>query len=169
MPVAIGSLYVRTYFNTESKNQALDMVANIRTVLKEILEEVEWMDRTTKKRALEKLTSMGSYVGYPDELLNDNLIEQFYSQLNMSDSYLESVLEITKFERVFEFRSLHSPVNKSTWVDHANSAVVNAFYTFSENSISKLLIPLIYDSGGNIFHVWISKTYNYLSYWTVLS
>lgn len=52
------------------------------------------------------------------------------------NQYLESVLEITKFERFYEFRSLHSPVNKSSWVDHANAAVVNAFYTFSENSIS---------------------------------
>lgn len=43
---------------------------------------------------------------------------------------------------MFEFKSLHSPVNKSGWIDHANAAVVNAFYTFSENSISKCFIIL---------------------------
>ncbi|GLV37796.1 Neprilysin 2 [Carabus blaptoides fortunei] len=137
MPVAVGSLYVRRYFSSHAKNEAEDMVQNIRRELRHILKKIPWMDRHTLKRAVDKLDAMEAHVGYPKELLNDTLVEQYYEKLNIHENrYLESVLEITKFERRFEFHSLHETVNKSNWIDHANAAVVNAFYTFSENSIN---------------------------------
>lgn len=81
MPAAIGALYIREHFDAESKAQAMEMVQNIRNVLQNILRGVEWMDWNTKKRALDKLKNMQSHVGYPDELLSNKIIDQFYMKV----------------------------------------------------------------------------------------
>lgn len=36
------------------------------------------MDETTRQKALKKVNKIADHVGYPDELLNDKLLEQYY-------------------------------------------------------------------------------------------
>lgn len=81
MPVAVGSLYVRSYFCSHAKHEAEDMVQNIRKELRHILKQVPWMDKHTLKRAVDKLDAMEAHVGYPEELLNDTLVEQYYEKV----------------------------------------------------------------------------------------
>lgn len=40
------------------------------------------MSESTKMHALQKARSIKKYVGYPDELLDDEKIEKFYSKVN---------------------------------------------------------------------------------------
>lgn len=53
----------------------------------EILKNLEWMDETTRQKALSKVSKMMDYVGYPNELLNDNLLEEYYKGVN-NNSYV---------------------------------------------------------------------------------
>lgn len=46
--LAIGSLYIRRYFDENAKKNALEMVNDIREEMYRILESTEWMDEETR-------------------------------------------------------------------------------------------------------------------------
>ena len=52
----------------------LDMISNIKSAFKKVVEEVNWMDPLTKSRALKKLEVMNNMIGYPDELTNEDIV-----------------------------------------------------------------------------------------------
>ncbi|KAJ8668512.1 hypothetical protein QAD02_010175 [Eretmocerus hayati] len=134
--ISVGSRYVRKYFNEEAKKTAEEMVADIRQEFKKILQKVDWMDDETRKAALDKAESMTTHIAYPNELLDDNKIEEFYRKLELSPgNYLQNMLNLTLFGTEYSFEKLRKPVNKSDWVTHGRPAVVNAFYSSIENSI----------------------------------
>ncbi|KAM8706002.1 hypothetical protein ACLKA7_010320 [Drosophila subpalustris] len=134
--ISVGSLYVRKHFHQDSKAEALEMVNNIRSVFNDILDEVNWMDDKTKKEAKEKLHSMATHIGYPDEMLDNDKLAKYFEKLEINpDKYFESFLSMNIFGTDYSFNKLRLPVNKTDWVRHARPAVVNAFYSSLENSI----------------------------------
>lgn len=78
LSISVGALYVRKYFNEDSKKEALEMVTGIREEFAKILQEVDWMDDETRSNALDKAASMQTHIAYPDELLDDNKLIEFY-------------------------------------------------------------------------------------------
>lgn len=141
LSISTGALYVRKYFKEEAKKNAVEMVADIRAEFGKILQKVEWMDDDTRKSALEKAASMSSHIAYPDELLDDNKLEEFYSKLELNpDDYVGSILNLTLFGTEYSFEKLRKPVNKSDWISHGRPAIVNAFYSSIENSIREYII-----------------------------
>lgn len=136
LSLAVGSLYVKRFFKQDAKKTALEMVDAIRAEMYKILSEVDWMDKKTRRNALDKAKSMTAYIAYPDELLEIANLEKFYNKLDLSpDNYLDSVLNLTKFGLDYSFNKLREPVNKSDWITHGRPAIVNAFYSSLENSI----------------------------------
>ncbi|NP_001036959.1 neutral endopeptidase 24.11 [Bombyx mori] len=136
MSIAVGALYIRKYFNENSKANALEMVNDIRQQFRKTLTKVDWMDDMTRQEALEKADAMASHIAYPSEMLDNNRLTEFYSGLEMSSEHLmESVLNLTLFTTEYLFGKLREPVNKTDWVTHGRPAIVNAFYSSIENSI----------------------------------
>lgn len=78
LPIAAGALYVRKYFNEEARQNAIEMVADIRSEFEDILRKVDWMDEQTRQNALDKAKSMATHIAYPDELLDNRKLEEFY-------------------------------------------------------------------------------------------
>lgn len=54
------------------------MVSDIRAEFEEILKKVDWMDDATRANAIDKARSMSTHIAYPDELLDDRKLEEFY-------------------------------------------------------------------------------------------
>ncbi|XP_030765452.1 neprilysin-2 isoform X1 [Sitophilus oryzae] len=136
LSIASGALYVRKYFNEEARQNAKEMVADIRTEFENILKTVDWMDEETRKNALDKAKSMSTHIAYPDELLDNRKLEEFYNDLELDErQYLRSILNLTLFGTKISFQRLRQPVNKTDWITHGRPAVVNAFYSAIENSI----------------------------------
>ncbi|XP_013133397.1 PREDICTED: membrane metallo-endopeptidase-like 1 [Papilio polytes] len=136
MSIAVGALYIRKFFNEEAKKDAMEMVQDIREQFRRTLEEVEWMDEKTRRQALAKADAMAAHIAYPDEMLSDEKLTEFYDGLEMSeDKLMESVLNLTLFGTDFLFKKLRLPVNKTDWITHGRPAIVNAFYSSIENSI----------------------------------
>ncbi|XP_066143642.1 neprilysin-2 isoform X1 [Euwallacea fornicatus] len=136
LSIAAGALYVRKFFNEEARQNAKEMVADIREEFEEILKKVDWMDEKTKQNAMDKAKSMSTHIGYPDEMLDDKKLEEFYQNLELDENkYLRSILNLTLFGTRLSFKRLRQPVNKTDWITHGRPAVVNAFYSAIENSI----------------------------------
>ena len=96
------------------------------------------MDEKTRQSALEKVDFMSTHIAYPDELLDDKKLDEFYEKLEITpDDYLKTIVNLTIFGTEFSFSKLRKPVNKSDWISHGRPAIVNAFYSSNENSIRK--------------------------------
>jgi predicted metalloendopeptidase len=83
MEMAVGQLYIRKYFNNKSKKEALNMVNNLLSEFKLILNENEWMEDESKRRAIEKVHSIDTKIGYSDQILNDTYLDILYENVNL--------------------------------------------------------------------------------------
>jgi membrane metallo-endopeptidase-like protein 1 len=133
---AVGAMYAKKYFPESSKNAADQMVTNVKKEFKVMLDELEWMDDSTRERAHIKVDKMTPVIGYAKEILNNKLINEFYSDLELtSSSYINNFMKLKVFINEYYVRQFRQPVDKHSWKTHGGAAVVNAFYSPSENSI----------------------------------
>ncbi|XP_031344636.1 neprilysin-2-like isoform X2 [Photinus pyralis] len=134
-----SALYVRKHFHEDNKQEVTEMVSNIKKEFAKNVKGADWMDNDTKLHALEKLAAMSSHVGYPDELLSDKKLEDYYKGLHVeSDNFLKIRLstELFLYEAEVKRLVIVLPVNEINWVDRAKRVLeVNAFYHIRANSI----------------------------------
>ncbi|RZC35967.1 Peptidase M13 N domain containing protein, partial [Asbolus verrucosus] len=134
--IATGALYVKHFFNKESKQTMIELVDNIQHQFIEILKTVDWMDDVTRQHALEKAEAIRAYIAYPDELLNDEKIDEYYRNLTVNpQKYLESAQNVTLFVLQNMFKKLDMPADTKDWKDHALAIFINAYYNPNQNSI----------------------------------
>lgn len=94
------------------------------------------MDEGTRAAAIEKAVSMTSHIAYPDELTDNNKLEEYYGSLELQeDSLLQNVIRVRIFQDNHIIQKLRKPVNKTDWISHTMPATVNAAYSPLENSI----------------------------------
>lgn len=135
----MGALYVRKYFSDESRQAAIELVDNIRDEFINILHEVTWMDEKTREEAIKKAKALTQHIGYPNELGDNNKLEEYYEELEIEpDNLLLNTLRLNVFNADNLFGKLRKPVNKTDWETHSKPAEVNAYYTALENSIRML-------------------------------
>lgn len=140
LSASVGAVYVQKYFHPEKKAYVLDMVDNIRNAFIGILNKITWMDEKTRKAAIDKANELSVHIGYPDELINTTVLEEYYSNLDMKDDdYFGNAIRLAQFKMDFAFSKLREPIDKNAWYLHSMPAVTNAFYSPVENSIRKLI------------------------------
>lgn len=135
MENVVGRLYVEEAFAGESKQAVEDLIAQIREVFVQTLDDLTWMDAETKKKAEEKALAIRERIGYPNEIISDNdKLNKEYLDLNYKeDEYFENIMQNLKFSQNRQLKKLRERVDKDEWISGA--AVVNAFYTSGRNQI----------------------------------
>ena len=92
-----SSLYVRRFFRPEAKAQMVAMTGHVREAFAETLEAVDWMDNATRAEAAAKLESMLQNIGYPEEILDEGLMEELHQGLELKPGeFFESTLAISR-------------------------------------------------------------------------
>ncbi|XP_025067701.1 membrane metallo-endopeptidase-like 1 isoform X3 [Alligator sinensis] len=150
MENAVGALYVRETFAGESKRMVRDLIDKIREVFIETLDELQWMDQTSKEKAREKAMAIKEQIGYPDYILEDHneKLDQEYTNLNFSEyKYFENILENLRAGAQKSLKKLREKVDQDIWI--IGAAVVNAFYSPNRNQIGRN-----FDKDGNMFDWW---------------
>ena len=113
LSTAVGSLYVQRHFKNDSKQTALEMVADIRAEFGRMLEEVDWMDSTTKAKAKQKADAIVEHIGYPSELTDDRKLEELFEGLELNNTdYLGNALNMTVFGTNYAFSKLREKVSQ---------------------------------------------------------
>ena len=116
----LGKAFVEKHFSKAAQARVNEMVDNLLAVFKERIKGLDWMSDATKSEALNKLSSIGRKLGFPDKWEN-------YSSLNFSaDNYLANVKEMNRFSVSKNFDDLKKPVDKDKWGMPAH--MVNAYY-----------------------------------------
>ena len=79
---------------------------------------------------------MSSHVGYPKEILDIDLMNEYYDGLQFnSENYLENYLRLKLFMRDFSAKEYRKKIDKKDWRTHGGAAYVGAFWHPDENSI----------------------------------
>ena len=125
---AVGQMYVKKYFPEENKARMLALVHNLQKALGIRIENLEWMSRETKDKALEKLNAMTIKIGYPDEWRDYSKLD-----INAEDTYYANLQRAAKFEQAYSLSYLGKPVDKKKW--YMTPQTVNAYYNPSSNEI----------------------------------
>lgn len=60
------------------------MVEDLRAAFKEMLEENDWMDDATRSYAKLKADQMIALIAYPDFILNDTALDEYYDKVSPS-------------------------------------------------------------------------------------
>lgn len=114
------------------------MVQQIIENYKESVSQFNWMDSSTKNKAIQKLRSLNFVFGQPLELLNSTLVEEYYATLDINPNhFLESMLQVNRFNQRMQFRYLRQSARASAWLDFADTAISNAFYSANRNTVCK--------------------------------
>jgi len=142
---ALGQIYVEQVFPEESKTQMLALVNNLREALKVRIENVDWMSKETKAKAIEKWNTFDPKIGYPDKWRD-------YSGLTIrkEDSYFASVLAAAEFENAFQLSKIGKPADPKEW--GMPPQMVNAYYNPTKNEIvfpAAILQPPFFDPNAD--------------------
>ena len=125
---AVGQMYVSKYFPEENKARMLALVKNLQKALGIRIENLTWMSRETKDKAMEKLNAMTIKIGYPDNWRDYTKLE-----VNPEDTYYANLQRAAKFEQDYSMSYLGKPVDKTKW--YMTPQTVNAYYNPSSNEI----------------------------------
>lgn len=124
---AIGKLYVKKHFPQKAKKQMEEMVRYIKEIFGERIRALKWMDTATKTRALKKLSTLVTKIGYPRKWKS-------YSKLAMQeDSYVQNIIRLNVFHFKYEISKVGKRPDRAEW--HMSPATVNAYYSPNFNEI----------------------------------
>lgn len=132
---ATGRLFVNTHFQEDKKHMMEELIDGVRWAFIDMLEkENDWMDRPTKRRAVDKAHAVLAKVGYPEFILNDTYLNEDLKQLAFSEKdYYGNVLQTLRFIAQSDLSWLGKSVPRTEWF--TNPTTVNAFYSSSTNQI----------------------------------
>ncbi|XP_036345485.1 neprilysin-4-like, partial [Rhagoletis pomonella] len=134
MGMALGSMFVRKYFDENSKRDTLKMTHELQQAFREILKNTDWLDSSTKHLAELKVNAMSLKIGYPDFILNPIELNEKYSGIRIHpEKYFENTLNVLLHTAKTEQNKLRESVNKTTW--QTAPAIVNAYYSRNKNQI----------------------------------
>ena len=120
-------------------------VENFKKSLGNHIEDLPWMSDETKAKALDKLSTFTVKIGYPDKWKD-------YSEIHIDPkkSYLENVLEASKWFVRDNYSKMNKPVDKDEW--HMTPQTVNAYYSPTANEIcfpAAILQPPYFDPNAD--------------------
>jgi putative endopeptidase len=124
---ALGQLYVKRYFDENSKQRVLALVNNLQKSFENRINHLDWMSDSTKVKAKEKLYAITKKIGYPDKWRNYDKV-----QIN-GTHYFENVLSLNENDYQYELAKLNKPVDRTEW--HTTPSTVTAYYSPSSNEI----------------------------------
>jgi putative endopeptidase len=145
LPEPTGQLYAAHHFDSNAKQQIIELVDTIKAALRKRIKQLDWMSDSTKQKAYTKLDSFIPLLGYPD-------IWRDYSPLHLGNSHYANLNAIRCFEWQTDTNRIinNKPVDRSEWL--TSPAVVNAYYWPNANSITfpaGILQPPYFDAGGD--------------------
>ncbi|KAM8999712.1 endothelin-converting enzyme-like 1 isoform 3-T4 [Sarcophilus harrisii] len=144
--MALGALFVHEHFSAASKAKVQQLVEDIKHILGQRLDELDWMDKETKAAARAKLQYMMVMVGYPDFLLKPEAIDKEYEFEVHEKTYFKNILNSIRFSIQLSVKKIRQEVDKSAWL--LPPQALNAYYLPNKNQMvfpAGILQPTLYD------------------------
>jgi len=121
-------------FDQDSRSKAQKLVVEVQKAFKEGIRILDWMDRETKKKAVEKINASSFRVGFPDIVFDDQQLKERFEDWEVKEhDFSGNVLRGYEHSSSEVLRKLHKKVDKSEW--KMSPADVNAYFSNSENQL----------------------------------
>jgi predicted metalloendopeptidase len=140
---ALAQAFVARKFAGASKQAAETYVREIAAAMRQRLDELQWMDETTRERARKKLESLAYLVGYPSKWKTYDY--------PIGDSYAKNVYAWATFELARDLGKIGKPVDREEW--EMTPPTVNAYYHPNKNQMvfpAGILQPPFYSVDASI-------------------
>jgi len=137
---AMGEIYVRVAFPSESRDRMQQLVDNLHGALKVRLQNLTWMSEATKTKALEKWATFTPKIGYPSKW------RDWGGLATSRDSYFENMMAARAFNYRYDLDKIGKPTDKTEWT--MTPQTVNAYYNPLQNEIvfpAAILQPPFFD------------------------
>ena len=141
----IGKMYVNKYFDNKSKEYIQNMIKMIKSEFRQTIKDLSWMSAITKSRALSKLSTFKTKIGYPDTWTNrlksiNSIMSHVKIDKNNDKYYIEPNELLSVIMKIwrddFDFNVINSIDNMprtDKW--GINPHDVNAYYDPLNNEI----------------------------------
>lgn len=147
--VALSYLYVKKHFDQTSRQKAIEMIEDVRSAFAEAVQQLDWMDTTTRLKTLNKLKAIRNFVGFPAWLLTHEQLDKHYKYAEVVEgSLFATYLNLTWAAVKKNLEALREKPDRNRWV--ATATTVNAFYSATLNSVTfpaGILQPPFYGNG----------------------
>lgn len=141
---AVGKVYVAKHFPPENKAKMEQLVADLISAYRESITDLDWMTEETKAKALDKLSTFVTKIGYPVKWKD-------YSSLEIkSNDLVGNVRAIATFQYEEAVAKLGKPVDRDEWF--MTPQTVNAYYNPVANEIvfpAAILQPPFFDADAD--------------------
>jgi putative endopeptidase len=124
----LGQLYVERAFPPAAEAKMNEMIANIKEVMAERIQKLDWMTAETKAQALKKLEAMGTKIGYPKKWRDFSSVEI------KADDFVGNLMRLREFNYNFMLSKIGQPVDKGEF--GMTPPTVNAYYSPINNEIA---------------------------------
>ncbi|MBB5204044.1 endothelin-converting enzyme/putative endopeptidase [Inhella inkyongensis] len=141
MGEALGQEFVRRSFSPELKEAVVKMTDQIKAVMAQRIDQLDWMSAATRAKAHEKLATMVNKVGYPD-------VWRDYSAYTVkAGDFLGNAQRGAAFELARDLAKIGKPLDRGEW--GMTPQTVNAYYNAQMNDINfpaAVLQPPLFDA-----------------------
>ncbi|XP_048483292.1 endothelin-converting enzyme 2 isoform X1 [Plutella xylostella] len=138
MGLAVAHAILDEKFVTVSKPKLKKMLNELKNGLAHLVGLAKWMDDDTKLATYEKIERMKSLIGFPEWMLQNGKLEEYYQGLKINpETHLENMINVVQLKTkkaLDKFRN----TDKSAWA--TDPTEVNAYHVFQDNTIT---IPLV--------------------------
>lgn len=124
-----AAVYIRRYMNPDDKEKVEEIFSAIKEEVKDVIKNLDNIKDRKRQEALEILSSIKHNV-FPDEFLDDTVLDNYYSELTISsDEYLQNLFKVKKFSRDAELREIKRHSQHPHWAVGHYPLAVNLYYT----------------------------------------
>ncbi|HVE77674.1 MAG TPA: M13 family metallopeptidase [Gemmatimonadaceae bacterium] len=128
MGEALGQAYVAEEFSPAAKARMVELVDNLKAVMRERIRGNAWMSDSTRAAALRKLDRMVVKVGYPDQWRDYGALT-----VDARAPYGANVLRAREFEARRQLAKIGQAVDRGEW--NMTAPTVNAYHNPPNNEI----------------------------------
>lgn len=124
----MGQLYVEKYFTDAAKQRMLALVKNVQETFAERINRLEWMNDSTRQKALEKLHAIVNKIGFPDKW------EEYEGVAINRNDLIGNVKSANEWAYNKMVNYMGKPVDKTLW--GMTPPTINAYYNPTNNEIA---------------------------------
>lgn len=126
---ALGLWYAHEKFSAAAKADVEQKVATMIDVYKARLQQADWLQATTRAKAVVKLDAITPHIGYPEKLP----AYYFDKKIDPALSLFENAQKLRELSIAHSWSKWNQPVDRSEW--HMPANMVNAYYDPQQNQI----------------------------------
>lgn len=142
LPELMYAIYLRHNPIDHKIRSTIQQIAlNLKNTLLEIFNNTKWLDAKTTDKLVKGINSLRMIVGYPDELIDDKKLTEYYRELIITeDDFIGNLLRISNFSinKLWHHRTTPEQSVDLITIFRIYSPFSNsAYYSLDHNALSK--------------------------------